>query len=126
MKKLSKRHRDFDAYREEKQQKPVTFKLFNKIWTLSPSIPYDAVLELKALGKREDKNTKVTDDDIDTLLVKFVGEDTLAALRKYQEFDYELAVEVLGFVMEEYGLRSKEEEKETDPKQVVITEVVAV
>lgn len=124
---MSKRHKDFDSYRKEKKQEPVSFTLFGKEWLLSPTIPYDAVLELKALGKREDTETKVTDDDIDTLLVKFVGEDTLAALRKYQEFDYELAVEVLGFVMEEYGLRGKEEEKETDPKQeVVITEVVAV
>lgn len=120
---MSKRHKDFDAYRKEKNQTPVTFTLFEKEWILPPNLSYDTMLDLKALARREDKETRITDEEVDTLLLKILGKKVLSDLREYAEFDYELAYEILGWVMDEYMMRNVKEE-DSDPKLVAVQEVV--
>lgn len=106
--------RDFDTMIAERKEIAPQFKMFGKTYTLTPSLRYDAVLALQRLAKRaSDEN--VSEEDAFNTFELILGADNLNDLRAHDDFDVDMAAEVVKWAMEQYGL-AKQDEKD-DPKE---------
>jgi hypothetical protein len=95
--------KDFDLLLNERREKGHSFKMFGEVYYIPPSIPYDAVLRFRALGKRGATDT-VSDDETFDLFESLVGSATLSELRKHSEFDVEIMTTLMQHILEIYGV----------------------
>lgn len=110
--------RNFDDMIAERKAVSPSFTMFGKVYTLSPSLRYEALLELHRLAKRQ-KDEVVSDDDTFVVFESVLGKDTLDELRAHDDFDVDLAAEVVRWILEQYGIGGKTED-ESDPKAEVV------
>lgn len=99
--------KDFDTFIQERRLKGHSFKMFGTEYHLPPTIPYDAVLRFRALGKRSATDT-VSDDETFDLFAALVGQTTVDSLRAHAEFDVELMTELMNYVLQVYGVTKAE------------------
>lgn len=113
--------RDFDKFiAERRKKKPNGFTMFGTEYHLPPTVPYQAVLEFSALAQ-EDKDKEVGNDKILVLLAALIGADNVKALSSNVEFDMDIAVELLNYVLEAYGLKeTKEKNLKAVPDQIAV------
>lgn len=105
--------RDFDKMLDERRETAPRFKLFGKEYILTPSLRYDAVLALQALAKRS-KEDNVSDDDAFKTFELILGKDNLEDLRMHDDFDVDMAADIVKWAMSMYGFG--EENDEETPK----------
>lgn len=99
--------RDFDTFIQERRLKGHSFKMFGTEYYLPPTIPYDAILRFRALGKRNATDT-VSDEETFDLFAALVGQSTVDSLRLHAEFDVELMTELMNYVLQIYGVTKSE------------------
>ena len=100
--------RNFDEMLAERVQVAPTFQLFDKTYTLTPSLRYDAVLALQRLSRRKDDET-VSEDDAFTTFELILGKENLDDLRAHDRFDVDLAADLVKWAMEQYGFAKEDE-----------------
>ena len=111
--------RDFDKFiSERRKNKPNSFTMFGTEYHLPPTIPYEAVLQFNALTS-EDKDTEVGNDKILMLLDSLIGRSNIDLLKAHVEFDMDLAIELLNYLLDVYGLRGN-----ASPNQTAVTDQV--
>lgn len=99
--------RDFDKFiKERKGTRAHSFTIFEEEYSLPPTIPYAAVLEFTALQKKE-KDEEIANDQLLELLSSLIGKRNVDRLITYVEFDMEMAIELMNYVLEVYGLKQK-------------------
>lgn len=102
--------RDFDKFiKERKGTRTHSFIMFGVEYTLPPTIPYAAVLEFTALQKR-DATEEISNDKLLELLAALIGKNNVTELIKFVEFDMEVAIELMNYVLEIYNLKSRKDE----------------
>lgn len=99
--------KDFDTFIQERREKGHSFRMFGTEYHLPPTIPYDAILRFRALGKRNPTDT-VSDDETFDLFAALVGQNTVDSLRIHAEFDVELMTELMNYVLQVYGVTKTE------------------
>lgn len=110
--------RNFDKYIEERKNKRKEFALFGEKFYLPPTLSFDAVLRFKELGSR-DKNETLNDLEVLDIFASIFGEVTLKRIKEIDtdnNFDIDLASELMKWALEEYGVTNKEEEVKDSPK----------
>lgn len=113
--------KNFDTFlAERRKNKPNSFIMFGTEYHLPPTVPYEAVLQFNSLGL-EDKATEVSNDRILTLLESLVGKDNLKSLTVHVEFDMDLAITLLNYLLDVYGLRGN-----TNPNPIAVTDQAQV
>lgn len=105
---------DFDAYiRERNKTRGVSFTLFDQTFYLSPTIPFDAALLLQSLsGRSSDEN--LDSDTVIQIFKKLVGEEIYQTICKNPQFDVDLMVSVMSWILEQYGLSKGTEQKKEE------------
>lgn len=111
--------KDFDAYLSERRQKSTNgFILFGKEYLLPPTMPFDAVLMFKEMQDRGE-DTKLEYEDIVPVMEAIVGKDVFDEIRSHHEFDMDLMLNVLKYVMDAYN----KIEGNSDPKAQTVKRV---
>lgn len=104
--------KDFDAYLAERRQLSENgFILFGERYTLPPTLPFESVLLFKQIMSREDKDSVIEESDIVPLLESMLGKDTFDKIKSHYEFDIDLMMQVLTYVLESYN-------RDANPKAV--------
>jgi hypothetical protein len=97
---------NFDEYIAERKKKSPQFTLFEKEYILPPSIPYRAVVYLQSLNKRN-ADDQINDEDILHFFALLLGKDAIATWQDNVNFDIDLIVHVMGWIVNQYGLTPK-------------------
>lgn len=109
--------KNFDTYLEERKKKSPSFEMFGKEYVMAPTIPFAAVLSFRALSEKN-KNEELQNMEILDLFKDIFGQDTLDSLSAHKEFDIDMAMELMKWAFEIYGVSTKENEvKDSNPKQ---------
>ena len=107
-------HRNFDSFIKERKMERTTFTMFGETYTLQPSIPYAAVLQFRALSKRG-QNEQLEDMEVLDIFGALLGNDILSSLQTHVEFDIDVAMELMKWALEQYGVTKKDGD-DTSPK----------
>jgi hypothetical protein len=98
--------KDFDAFIKERNKKNKKgFRAFGKTYTLPASIPYDAMLRIRALSKNTNK--EIGEEEVFTLFESLVGRATIDELRTHAEFDMDFMTELMKYTLEQYGMTNE-------------------
>jgi hypothetical protein len=103
--------KNFDEYIAERRKKSPKFTLFGTEYALPPSIPYKAVLYLQSVQKRGN-DAPINDEDILYFFEILLGKEHVKAWQEHEDFDIDLIVTILSWVIGEYGLNAKPDEPE--------------
>lgn len=95
-------HKNFDAVIAERQNRGHSFELGGITYLLPPSIPFDAVLRFADLSKRG-KDAEVDQMEVIDIFKALVGEDNFTKLRANVQFDSELMLEIMNFILSIYA-----------------------
>lgn len=102
---------NFDQLIRERKKKSHQFKMFDKTYTLPPSLPYAAMLEFVAFKNKQVSET-VDDTQLLNLFQTVFGKEIVDSLASHAEFDIEVMITLLQWALQKYGVAG-----ETDTKK---------
>lgn len=101
---------NFDQLIRERKKKSHQFKMFEKVYTLPPSLPYAAMLEFVAFKNKQASET-VDDTQLLNLFQTVFGKDIVDSLATHAEFDIEVMIFLLQWALQKYGVANGDNEK---------------
>ncbi|PKM78539.1 MAG: hypothetical protein CVU90_02030 [Firmicutes bacterium HGW-Firmicutes-15] len=103
-----RKYKDFDALIKQKQQEPISIKLYGKLYQIPAAFPANAALTITRMTK-EDANQELQMDQLELILNLIYGKDVIAEWMS-RGITVDILTDILTWTVAQYGAEDTEDD----------------